>query len=91
MAYHPAWNHYGVGADDAELSIEERREARADAELELQRQRVQIERDAVKAQRSAAFWEGVQAVAIVAIPVAAFFGIDRWFKNANKRSEVIDV
>lgn len=93
MPYHPAWNHYGVGADeaDSELALVERRETRADAELELQRQRVGIERESLKAARQAAFWEGLQTVAIVAIPIAAFFGFDRWFKAEMEKKELTDV
>ncbi len=79
MAYHPAYNHYPLAA--SEDALIERREAREDVRVDLDRQRVEIERQAVKAQERTAKYEALQTFALVALPVAAFFGIDRLFKR----------
>ena len=74
MSYLPA------GADE-ELSLEERQEDRANIALQLQRERVDIQRQMLKAKKREAIFEGFQTVALVALPSAAFLGWDRWFKK----------
>jgi hypothetical protein len=98
MTYHPAWNHYGAVGEvtEGDSALIERRETRADAELDLLRERLVIEKAQVKATERAAFFEGLQTLVIVAIPIAVFFGFDRWFKSERKKQarrapEVIDV
>jgi hypothetical protein len=66
---------FGIGlTEEQELSFKER-------EISLQErgqtQRIEIERERLKAEQRGTFYAGLQALATVAIPVLAFFGIRR--------------
>jgi hypothetical protein len=76
-----------VGQEDAAPDLVERRETRDDARLELERQSVTLDVRRVKAQEKAAFWEALQALALVGIPIAGFFGLRKFITGEKGKSD----
>ena len=63
------------------LTEAERKLAKADPDVldfEFRKRNLQLRQAEVKAARSSAFWESLQALTIVALPIAAFFGIEKF-------------
>ena len=73
-------SYLSAGADE-ETSLEQRQEARADVQLQLQRERVSIQREMLKAKKRETIVDGIQTAVLIALPIAAFLGWDRWFKK----------
>jgi hypothetical protein len=68
------------------VDLVERRELREDERLELERERLEVDRRRAKAQERAAFWEALQAIATIGIPLAAFFGLKEYFAQERKKT-----
>lgn len=73
-------SYVGVG-DLPALTEAERKMAHDDPELfafELQKRELALRAKEVEAAKSSAFWEGLQAFMMVAIPVAAYLGLEKF-------------
>jgi hypothetical protein len=51
--------------------------------VELRRQEVGLEERRLEAERKRGFWEALQAIALIGIPIATFFGLQRYFRGKS--------
>ncbi len=88
MAY--TFGHTAIGiTDDQELAFREREIGLRER---IDQERLELDRKRLKAQQRSAFYEGVQALATISLPLLAFIGIrklrDLFGAEAGPRRDV---
>lgn len=76
-----AYVYQSLGAEEIPgLTEKERELAKSDPALldfEFRKRDLSIRREELKAAKSSAFWDGLQALVVVALPIAAWLGVEK--------------